>query len=195
MSVIFKRRNEFTCLKCSHVWTSTKSHPQQCPVCKRKDWDGLHNSMGRLLTAVGDTSVTCPHEGCNHVWSPRKPNPKSCPLCKRYLADVVAAPVTPVNERPAMRGGKIMRECNWCKNTFMDDTRGQHSGICGYCSTDFYTGEDMSPMGYQRWSQERWVIERGRADNRGRVVVQHTALRPVDPFDPDGLLKEREGLL
>jgi len=31
--------NNLTCKKCGHFWVSRKEHPQQCPRCKRYDWN------------------------------------------------------------------------------------------------------------------------------------------------------------
>lgn len=184
------KRRECKCVLCGHDWVSLVKNPKQCPVCRRKDWDGLHNSMGKLLAAAGADECHCAR--CGYDWSPRKPDPVQCPRCKRYdWLDGASAPVAVASG--GLRGGRYQtRMCQWCEMPFEDDTKGRRAGMCGRCGTDWHTGEDVAGT---RWSKERWAIERNRMDDRGRIVVPHTALRPVDPFDPDGLLAEQEGLL
>ena len=31
--------NNYVCRKCKHVWISRTEKPQQCPRCKRYDWN------------------------------------------------------------------------------------------------------------------------------------------------------------
>jgi Zn finger protein HypA/HybF involved in hydrogenase expression len=176
MVAMLKRRTECTCVKCGHEWVSNVKSPQQCPGCKRKDWTGLHNSMGRLLVAAA--AVECKCGKCEYVWSPRKPDPKQCPMCKRYDWAGNAAPVAAA---PEMRGGRITRQCPWCNNVFIDDVKGPRPGFCGRCGTNVNTGEDM--IG-DRWSKERLSEVFGRVDARGRVIVKNEH----DTFDPLGTL-------
>ena len=88
------------CLLCGNVWVSNKKggSPVQCPKCKRKDWDGLHNSYGRLLVGeptgvaapvrvaavVGD-GVPCSCALCGGSWVSRSAAsvPLQCPKCKK----------------------------------------------------------------------------------------------------------------
>ena len=186
MVAILRKKTECRCLKCGHGWLSFVKQPKQCPVCKRKDWDGLHNSMGRLL--VAPAPCRCPHAGCGYEWTPRKAAPKQCPMCKRYLvlaavpgvvdAAPDAAPVRRVSKT------KATRECSWCTNVYVEHLNDESSGMCPNCGTDFYTGEDVT--GGKRWPKEASIALTVRM-REGLIRVAHTALK-TDQFDPEGVL-------
>jgi len=87
---------QYKCLKCNHVWSSGLAHsPKQCPSCKRKDWDGLHNSSGKLLAvpvaAVPAGGVTCGR--CGSSWSSGKAGVTACPFCGAAVGGAVPVAV------------------------------------------------------------------------------------------------------
>ena len=92
----------YTCLKCGTVWGSVAAgYPKQCKSCKRKDWDGLHASTGRLLagaavpgvTVPAVTGVPCTCRLCGGSWVSRSAEtvPVQCPKCKKTKWREVAA--------------------------------------------------------------------------------------------------------
>lgn len=87
------------CLKCDHVWvTSMPNDPKQCPKCKRKDWDGLHNSYGRLISPSGGVAgkvagaAGCRCESCGASWSSGRVEVTECPFCRAAMGGSAAAP-------------------------------------------------------------------------------------------------------
>ena len=80
------------CVQCTFKWESRVDRPVQCPNCKRRDWDGVHDSMGRVIATRSITIRECYH--CGYSWKPRKAGvTKECPQCKRkdWQAEQAAA--------------------------------------------------------------------------------------------------------
>src|SRR6185369_13308754 len=72
------------CVKCGWEWLQRQPGkvPKMCPACKRRDWDGVNNSLGRpLVAAVQRRCLKCGWE-----WKQRQASkvPLACPACKNY---------------------------------------------------------------------------------------------------------------
>jgi len=122
----------YKCLKCGMEWNSNKpGHPVQCKRCKRKDWDGLHNSTGRLLSApvvrvaaAAVPSVTvgvpCTCAWCGGSWVSRSAEtvPVQCPKCKR----VKWGGVDPFDPEGLLEPGRC--KCDKCGNDWISKVAG-----------------------------------------------------------------------
>jgi predicted Zn-ribbon and HTH transcriptional regulator len=178
MVAMLKRRTACVCLKCGHNWSSFVKQPKQCPVCKRKDWDGLHNSMGRLLVTVAAGECKCVK--CNYEWSPRKPDPRQCPMCKRYDWRGGPAVAAVVSGKPPRR---VYRACNWCNGVWNDDSLGKYPGMCPWCGVNFHTGQ-MDAYGPK---PDRETVRETVRRACGGDLTPEGGLT-FDPFDPGGAL-------
>lgn len=174
-------RTECVCSKCGHSWRSHVKSPQQCPVCKRKDWTGLHNSTGRLLGVERVQGCKC--AVCGHSWNPRVADPAQCPACKRYNWREVAG--AGGSGGSGGSGGRvkgeryIVRTCEACLSVFEDDTRGKLAGMCGRCG---WVGAYPNG-GYKKSYGPMPEIESLRAMVRR---AQGGDLSPDGSYSPDG---------
>ena len=190
-------RKEFKCLLCSHKWYSRLAHPQQCPGCKRKDWDGKHNSLGRPLAVAtvepsgvgsdggGGSAAECECRWCNHTWVARVGRPQQCPACKRRGWDETGEPTV-------TRGGLVSVVCEWwCGLPF----RNRDANVCPHCMTDMITGQVVD--GRRRTTREKlWSDLRISAVDQAAAIkaaVRYTEIQEVLDFvdEPDGGVRGR----
>lgn len=141
----------YTCLKCGKSWASGKTgHPKQCKYCKRKDWDGLHNSYGRLLDGCVVPSaarvvapvkvsggVPCECILCGAKWVSRSVEtvPLQCPKCRKRKW---AAP-DPFDPLGLLESGRC--ECRKCGTVWTSKVADGLPKNCPACKDDSWCQE------------------------------------------------------
>ena len=162
-----------TCLKCDKSWSSNKpGHPVQCKYCKRKDWDGLHNSYGRLLpgavvpgvpvaaagVAVAAGVTAC--KSCGSTWSSGRAGIVTCPFCHVPIDEVL----------PVVAG--VPCTCVWCGGSWVSRSAETVPIQCPKCKRVKWAGVDpFDPEG---------LLEPGRCkcDKCGNDWVSRSAELP-----------------
>lgn len=149
------------CVKCGHAWVSGLSTPPKlCPVCKRRDWTGMHNSMGRPLAAGAQvvtvpaavapviSGVPCTCRLCGGSWVSRSAAtvPVQCPKCKKTKwADVSTCDFDPDG---LLTTGRC--ECRKCGKVWVSKVSAGLPRQCPGCKSDAW-----SPAAVARFYAEK----------------------------------------
>lgn len=171
-----------TCQKCGNRWVSKMLRsPIQCPKCKRKDWDGYHNSYGRLLNERVNYAGkhVCRCKLCGNEWVSHRPDPSICSNCKSTRWQVGNKPDEGVSCVCKVCGGEwvsrsaetVPKQCHKCKST-----RWQVGNVV--------TGVPCKCI----LCGGSWMSRSAATVPRQCPKCKKTKWAGVDPFDPDGLL-------
>ena len=172
------------CKLCGNEWVSKMLRsPIQCPKCKRKDWDGYHNSYGRLLNERVNYAGkhVCRCRLCGNEWVSHRPDPSICSNCKSTRWQVGNKPDEGVSCLCRVCGGSwvsrsaetVPKQCHKCKSTKWR------------VGNDVVTGVPCTCI----WCDGSWVSRSTETVPFQCPKCKRVKWAGVDPFDPEGLLE------
>lgn len=137
------------CIKCGSSWTARVNRPIMCPICKRKDWDGKHNSLGAVITS-GTQSCTCLR--CGNEWKSRVALPIACPAClsrqwNEPRQDDTARKCLKCGNEWVSRGTARPVVCPVCKRYNWDKPTPEDAALhCAKCGHEWTRRGAVSPV-------------------------------------------------